>query len=133
MGEFLHGDILAAKRKMLTYRTGGRKHREFAHRTIPLFETKPHFFADGTRRTYNRHVRRIHIGKPAESRPGGYFSRFPQAGNRIVGALLQILGSGFGVDEARGLRHAGHLQFRAIPSDIFLQAQGENTGEANFG
>jgi hypothetical protein len=88
MREFLHGDFLATKREPFANRTGGGKQREFPDGKIPLFQTKPHFFTDGTRRTYNCHMRRIHI----ESRPSpcrdGQFNRFPPAGNKIVGFIV---------------------------------------------
>ncbi len=36
------------------------------------------------------------------------------------------------MDEAVGFRHAGHLQFRPVPVDVLLQAQGEHSGKANL-
>jgi hypothetical protein len=86
MGEFLHRDFLAPERKPFADRTDGSEQREFSYRKIPLFETKPHFFADGTRRAYNSHMWRIHISKTGHFPAGrGNLSRFFHAGNRIVG------------------------------------------------
>ena len=70
MGEFLDHHLLAAELQPFARRAGGGEQFQFAERKIPLFETKEHFHADGTRRANNRHMWLIHGSKAGISEPG---------------------------------------------------------------
>ena len=59
--EFLHGDFLAAESHLFPGGSCRSEQLQLAERKIPLLKAEEHFYADGTRRTYDRYMGMIHF------------------------------------------------------------------------